>query len=87
MKLHEKFQIYLVGVSSGRERQPTKVGEKSEKFAKNNSKYVDYKIFKNTKHEPHNDTAQIKVFKYTLDWLTKNILKKRCLKIISNEIE
>lgn len=45
----------------------------TEKFAKNNSKYVDYKIFKNTKHEPHNDTAQIKVFEFTLNWITKNL--------------
>ena len=45
----------------------------TELFAHKNTKYVEYTIFEDTKHEPHNDTKQADVFEYTLAWLEKII--------------
>jgi acylglycerol lipase len=45
----------------------------TEQFAQKNRKYIEYKIFEDTKHEPHNDTRQADVFEYTLAWLEKNL--------------
>lgn len=41
----------------------------TEKFALANTEKVTYKIFENTKHEPHNDLSKESVFSYTLNWL------------------
>ena len=41
----------------------------TEKFALANTEKVTYKIFQNTKHEPHNDNSKESVFVYTLNWL------------------
>ncbi len=41
----------------------------TKKFAESHKEKVTYKIFKNTKHEPHNDFSKETVFAYTLNWL------------------
>tara|TARA_B110000977_G_C10930927_1_gene437034 strand:+ start:1 stop:846 length:846 start_codon:yes stop_codon:yes gene_type:complete len=45
----------------------------TEKFAQNNTHFIESKIFEDTKHEPHNDIKQADVFEYTLAWLEKII--------------
>ena len=45
----------------------------TEKFALSNSERVSYKIFKNTKHEPHNDLTKDDVFEFTLNWLEETL--------------
>jgi alpha-beta hydrolase superfamily lysophospholipase len=45
----------------------------TEKFALSNTEKVSYKIFKNTKHEPHNDFTKEEVFAYTLNWLEETL--------------
>mgnify|MGYP003385273109 CR=1 FL=1 len=45
----------------------------TEKFAKNSKGFASYKIFKNTKHEPHNDLTKENVFAYTLNWLEESL--------------
>ena len=42
-------------------------------FAKNAGKICDYKIFSNTKHEPHNDFTKEEVLSFTLNWLQNNL--------------
>ncbi len=41
----------------------------TEDFTKNSKGMASYKIFKNTKHEPHNDLTKHEVFTYTLNWM------------------
>jgi len=44
----------------------------TEKFALSNPEKVSYKIFEDTKHEPHNDLTKKDVFAYTLNWLEES---------------
>lgn len=41
----------------------------TEKFALSNTEKISYRIFENTKHEPHNDLTKETVFEHTLNWL------------------
>ena len=45
----------------------------TEKFTNNSNGMASYKIFDNTKHEPHNDLTKDEVFAYTLNWLEGNL--------------
>ena len=47
----------------------------TEKFALSNKEMVSYKIFGNTKHEPHNDFTKEAVFAHTLNWLQETLAK------------
>ena len=43
----------------------------TKNFVKKSLGHAEYKIFKNTKHELHNDNTKEDVFSYVLNWLDK----------------
>ena len=43
------------------------------KFTENSQGLAEYKIFKNTKHEAHNDFIRKELFAYTLNWLENRL--------------
>jgi alpha-beta hydrolase superfamily lysophospholipase len=47
----------------------------TENFALSNTEKISYKIFNDTKHEPHNDLTKEDVFAYTLNWLEETLSK------------
>jgi len=45
----------------------------TEQFANKSNGMATYKLFENTKHEPHNDLTKKDVFTYTLNWLEESL--------------
>ena len=45
----------------------------AEQFANKSNGMSTYKLFENTKHEPHNDLTKKDVFTYTLNWLEESL--------------
>ena len=69
IKNAEKLPVETLMIHGADDDIVSKLGTK--KFAENSNGKAEYKIFKNTKHELHNDNTKEDVFAYTLNWLEK----------------
>jgi len=67
----EKLPVNTLMVHGADDAIICKTGTKQ--FAQNSNGKATYKIFENTKHEPHNDLTKEDVFAYTLNWLEESL--------------